>query len=121
MKASRNLTKNRSRPTQVVRIIGQTTWKVTRNLSTGVYVGECDSLNVTAQGATRAGLLRMIDDILQTLLADMVAEKRLERVAREQGWKIEGELPTSRSRSVRLRFDLPFVVPEMIGPHVAAA
>ena len=106
---------------KLVRIVGHTSWKVVRNPKTGIYIGECDALNVTAQGNTRAGLLRMIDDILQTLLTDMVLEGRLEKVAREQGWQIEGELPVGRLRAKDLKFDLPFVVPEVIAPHVAAA
>jgi predicted RNase H-like HicB family nuclease len=111
----------RMRP-RVIRIIGQIAWKVSRNPKTGVYIGECDSLNVTAQGQTRSELLEMIDDILQTLLTDMATEGRLQQVARRHGWKIEGELPKRGARQVpALKFDLPFVVPDVIAPNVAAA
>ncbi len=106
---------------KVLRVVGQIPWKVSRNPKTGVYVGECDALNVTAQGQTRSELLEMIDDILQTLLTDMVAEGRLERVAREQGWQIEGDLPKGGARPKNLKFDLPFVVPDVVVPNVAAA
>lgn len=126
MKLSRNSHRSTSgrsgRQSRVIRIVGQISWKVSRNPKTGAYIGACDSLNVTAQGRTRSELMEMIDDILETLLTDMVAEGRLEQVARQHGWKIEGELPKRDARRPQtLKFDLPFVVPDVATSNVAAA
>lgn len=72
--------------------------------ATGLYIGICDALKLTARGKTWAELLENSDDIIQLLLTDLLKAGRFPEFLAKHGWSLTGRMPARRAD---VRFDVP--------------
>lgn len=94
-------------PQQVIKfeIKAQLAWRVFQSASDN-WIGICDPLKITMEGATFQELTERINEALQLLMADLFETGELEDFLRRQGWRPMIDL--SKVDPANATFDVPF-------------
>ena len=95
----------------LVRIGANVPWQITEG-GGGNYVGVCEPLKLTVQGATWAELMEDIAETIDAMFKDLLSTNELDRFLHDQGWT-SSTIPTEAES---VRFDVPFI-PAMVGAH----
>ncbi len=93
-----------------VELTAEIQWVVWKDRTTGMWVGACDPLKLTAEGETHGDLMQDIDGVLQDLFRELVGSGDLERFLSDRGWRketVQVPLPTGIPLE-DMRFDVPF-------------
>ena len=90
---------------QVLKVVAKNiAWRIVAD-RTGDYVAVCDSLGLTVTAETKGELHANIDEALQLLMDDVIADGELEQFLTDQGWSIKGssDVPIEGAK-----FDIPW-------------
>jgi predicted RNase H-like HicB family nuclease len=71
----------------------------------GNWIAVCEPLKLTVQSETFGELMEDIEDTLDALFQDLLSSNELEKLLRDHGWTLTGQIP---SRDEPVRFDIPF-------------
>ncbi len=83
----------------------------------GNWVGVCEPMKLTIQGATWGELLEEFNDTLNAMLTDLLQTNELDAFLRDKGWLTVGQLPRHDGG---VQFDVPFTPIMMPTPDSGA-
>ena len=84
-------------------------WFVTRDPKSGMFVGECEPLKLTAEGESQMELIRDMNDAVQELFRFLTEGNEFHSFLRRAGWDVQVPLPP-KARPEELEFDVPWSV-----------
>ncbi len=93
----------------VYRLKAKVPWLVTRDRSSGAWIGVCRPLKVTALGQTEKDLRRAMFETVDALFRDLISDGRLDSFLRAHGWSFRGN-PSLEMFDDESRFDIPIEV-----------
>lgn len=74
----------------VINLKSKLQWRAWQSEKSGRWIGVCDAMNLTMEGATLDELHSVINETIQLVLTDLLVENGLEAYLRERGWRAQG-------------------------------
>jgi hypothetical protein len=105
---------------KVIRLeIDNLRWRIGRDRSSQEWVGHCDALRLTAEGATFGELLVDMNGVMQDLFRFLSEEGTLSAFLSQIGWRSRNVAIPVKAEGEELKFDVPFDIEQ--GPGFAIA
>ncbi len=92
---------------EVVRIEADVSWEVTEDRDSGLWIGVCEDLHLSAHGDTFAEFQECVLEVMDLLFQDLREEGDLAKFLEDRGWRTPATI-ASVPADVPLRFDIPY-------------
>ena len=94
-------------PQNIIQIDATVQWQYYREPEMGWYVGNCDALGLTIEGATHSEMIEMIQRAQDLMFRYLLESGELPQFLDRHHWAVQGAIPQSTQDA---RFELPFAL-----------
>lgn len=90
---------------RLIKIQGNVLWTSRKSTTSSHWIIDCAPLGLSLEADNQEEVPGLINEAMHLFLTDLLADNEFDDFLREQGWRVQGEMPTAPNG---VEFDIPW-------------